>query len=152
MGIESKPFAALKNPPDSAEVTKIHGLLTTNKGSFADRELMFFLTRPEASRILGIPMRRSDVGDSILGDLIAREQIREWSNLPEIYKPKEGKREGISLLSVFEYIIKRDGRIIESVGKPSLDKNQVALQKDVLSRILAQVPDWQTRVVSYGAA
>ncbi len=142
MKIEAKPSVALNNSSDSTKITRIHDLLTANKGLFADRELMFLLKRTEASRILGVPIKRNDVGDSILGDLITREEIREWSNLPEIYKPKEGKKEGISLLSVFEYMVKRNGGIVESPGKFSLDKDQVALQKNVLRRILAQVPEF----------
>ena len=85
---------------------------------------------------------RGDAGDSILRDLITREEIREWSNLPEMYRSKKGKKEGISLLSVFEYMVKRNGGIVESPGKFSLDEDQVALQKNVLRRILAQLPEF----------
>lgn len=142
METEFKSLADSRNPSpiNNTEVTKVHDLLTIDKGLFADRELMFLLTRIEASRILGVSMERSDAGDSILGDLITREEIREWSNLPEIYKSKGGKKEGISLLSVFEYMVKRNGGIVESPGKFPLDENQVSLQKDVLRKVLAQVP------------
>ena len=143
-------FAPIKDAPVSSDITRIHNLLTVDKGFFIDRELSILLSRSEAFRILGIPMERGDVGRSTLGDLITREEIREWSNLPNGYKII-GDR-GISLMSIFEYMIKRDGGIIESPGKFPLDRNQIALQKDVLSRILAQVPDWQTRVASYEAA
>lgn len=138
-------FAALRDAPSNSEVTRVHNLLTGDKGFFIDRETIILLMRREASCILRVPIERSDVGDLILGDLITREEIREWGNLPETYKPKEGNRERISLLSVFEYMLRRDGGIVESPGKFPLDSNQVALQKDVLSRILAQVPDWETR-------
>ena len=150
MEIRYERFAAFRDAPSDSEVMGIHSLLTANKNFFIDRELILLLTRPEVSRILGVPIERKDVGDSILGDLITREEIREWSNLPNGYKII-GDR-GISLMSIFEYMIKRDGGIIESPGKFPLDRNQIALQKDVLSRILAQVPDWQTRVASYEAA
>lgn len=152
MGIRYERFAAFRDAPSDSEIIGIHSLLTANKDFFIDRELILLLTRPEVSRILGVSIERKDVGDSILGDLIRREEVREWNKLPEMYKPKEGKRGEISLMSIFEYMIKRDGGIIESPGKFPLDGNQIALQKDVLSRILAQVPDWQTRVASYEAA
>ena len=150
MGIRYERFAAFRDAPSDSEVIGIHSLLTANKDFFIDRELILLLTHPEVSRILGVSIERKDVGDSILGDLITREEIRECRNLPDRYKTF-GDR-GISLMSIFEYMIKRDGGIIESPGKFPLDRNQIALQKDVLSRILAQVPDWQTRVASYEAA
>lgn len=152
MATKHERFAALRDAPSNSEVTRVHNLLTGDKGFFIDRETIILLTRREASCILRVPIERSGVGDLILGDLITREEIRGWSNLPETYKPKEGKREGISLLSVFEYMLRRDGGIVESSGKFPLDRNQAALQKDVLRRILAQVPDWQTRVASYEMA
>lgn len=141
-------FAAFRGAPSDSEVTGIHNLLTANKGFFIDRELILLLMHPEASRILGVPMQRSDVGDSILGDLITREEIRECRNFPEMYHLMNAKRTGISLLSVFEHMIEHDGGIVENPGKFPLDRDQVALQKDVLRRILAQVPDWQKRVAT----
>lgn len=150
MATKYERFAAHKDAPSNSEVTRIHNLLTADKGFFIDRERIILLTRPEASRILGVPIQRNDVGDQALGDLITREQVREWSNLPDKYKTFGDRR--ISLLSVFEYILSRDGGIVGSPGKFPLDRNQVALQKDVLSRILTQVPDWQRRIVSYKTA
>ena len=150
MGIRYERFAAFRDAPSDSEVIGIHSLLTANKDFFIDRELILLLTHPEVSRILGVSIERKDVGDSILGDLITREEIRECSKLPDRYKTFGDRR--ISLLSVFEYMIKRDGGTVKSPGKFLLDRNQIALQKDVLSRILAQVPDWQTRVASYEAA
>lgn len=77
-----------------------------------------------------------------LTDLITREEIREWSNVPEEYKPAflPIYGHGISLMSVFEYVLRRDGGIVMGHGKFSSEGNQVDLQKDVLSRVLAQVP------------
>lgn len=152
MGIRYERFASIKDAPSDSEVTRIHSLLIADTGFFVDRELIFLLSRPEVSTILGIPMQRNDVGDSILGDLITREEIREWSNLPEMHKSPNGRIEGISLLSVFEYMVKHDGGIVKSPGEFPSDGNQVALQKDVLGRILAQVSDWKTRVFYNEAA
>ena len=152
MGIGYERFAPIKDAPSNSEVTRIHNLLTADEGLFIDKELTLLLSYSETSCILGVPIEIKDIDYSILGDLIIREEIRECSTLPRIYQSEEGKAEGVSLLSVFEYMLKCDGGTVKSPGKFPLDRNQVALQKDVLRRILAQLPDWQTRVASYRAA
>lgn len=139
-------FAPIKDAPSDSEVTRAHSLLTSKEGFFIDRELTVMLSRGEAASILRTYLERSDTDNSTLGDLITREEIRQWSNLPDENRIIDSRC--ISLMSVFEYMLKRDGGIVESPGKFPLDGNQVALQKDVLRRILAQVPDWQTRFLS----
>lgn len=142
-------FTVLKDAPGDSDITKIHNLLMVNEGFFIDRELMVLLSRPEVSQILEIPMQRRDIGDSTLGDLIRREEIREWTNLPEMLRSAKVEGDGISLLSVVEYVLKKDKGIVNGPGEFPSDGNQVALQKDVLRRILSQVPDWKTRVNAY---
>lgn len=145
-------FSVFKGVPSAGEVAKMLNLLTVNKGFFVDRELVILLTPIEASRILGIHIERSDIGDSTLRDLVTREEIRRWSNLPKMCIPKKGQKEGISLLSVLEYMTRHSGGLVGNSGEFSSDSNQVALQKDVLGRILAQVPDWKARIASCEAA
>lgn len=147
MATKYERFAPLKDAPSDNDVTRIHNLLTENKGFFIDKELVIMLSRLEVDDILSDYMKRDGVDKSTVGDLIAREEIRVWGNLPNKYKIIGDRK--ISLMSIFEYILKRDEGIVESPGKFPSDKNQVALQKDVLSRILVQVPDWQKRIASY---
>lgn len=137
-------FTAFEGAPSDNEVTKVHDLLIDSRSFFIDKEMLILLTPSEASWILRNYRKTNDSGGHpiTLGRLISQKKIREWSNVAgyEIISNQK-----ISLLSVFEYILKQDGGIVESQGLFPSGRNQVALQKDVLGRILAQVPDWQTR-------
>lgn len=126
------PVDILSLPPSINEISRIHSCLTGKDGLFMDKETLLLLTRQEVAGILGIPIDRGgDVGQSILGDLITREQLRWWSNLPGDYKG-----EGISLLSVFEYAMTREPK----------DRQTEDGQKKVLEIIILQVPNWRDRL------
>lgn len=125
--------------PTSAEICLLHKYLTAPELFFINKETALLLEPKDVSRVLEVALSRKDVGEVILGDLIAREQIRFCSNLPGIY---EGLK-GISFLSILEYVVKKQGGKISKDGEFSKEIDQVDLQKKLIGEILSMIPNWR---------
>lgn len=139
---ERPTLKEIQIPPTDSEISALHSLLHSNRGFFIDKETLLFLTRKETSAILHKPTSTNNSNTSILGDLITREQIREWGNLPTGYSAQQiGKdKPCISLLSIVEYMSK-----VKARENPD-SKIKKEIEIGVFKEILPQISNWRERI------
>lgn len=133
--------------PSRNEALLIRNCLSDDKNRFfIDRETLLLVTRTEASVILGIQKMRMDISETSISDLVSREQLREWNNLPEGYKIAKSNKGKISFLSVVEYLINKNGGFTKDGGGLPNNKYQTDFQISVIQEVLGKVPGWRKRL------